>query len=184
MVTPEQKEMLFKLWNQLGVDITSAKYLGINYNNVDTFKLLVAEFYGLTKNSKTDTLIALEQDLKDSLNEFFSLPENSPCGGTVRMIGNDMLKSEHFAGVNKRFIPLMGIYAYSIPDDFRCENIEDYDVIEKEYRVDECFTDVCLRPVFNDAKKFILKRYGLVLNNYQLHSEDNVIGDIPIQKYK
>jgi len=184
MVTPEQKEMLFKLWNQLGVDIDLAKYLGIDFNNADVFKLLVAEFYGLTKNSKTDTLIALEQDLKDSLNKFFSLPENRPCGGTVRMIGNDVLKINYFAGSKKRFVPLMGIYAYSLPEDFICEDIEEYEDIEKEYQVDECFTDNCLRGVFNDAKKFILKKYGLVLNNYQLHSEDNVIGDIPIQKYK
>ena len=183
MLTPEQKEMLFKLWNQLGVDSNSAKYLGINFNTSDVFKLLVAEFYGLTKNTKTDTLIALEQDLKDTLNEFFSLPENRPCGGTVRMIGNGVLQSNYFAGVEKKFIPLMGMFAYSIPEDFRCEDIEVYSDIESEYQVDECFTDDCLRLLLNKAKGFVKKKYGMALNNFQLYNEDKVVGDIPIKKY-
>jgi hypothetical protein len=183
MVTPEEKEMLFKLWNQLGVDMRSAKYMGINFDTPDGFKLLVAEFYGLKKDTKTDTLIALEQDLKGSLNEFFSLPENRPCGGTVRMIGNGVLQSNYFAGVEKKFISLMGMFAYSIPEDFRCNDIEVYIDIEPEYRVDECFTDDCLRPLLNNAENFVRKKYGLVLNHYQLYNENNVVGDIPIKKY-
>ena len=184
MVTPEEKEMLFKLWNQLGVDIKSAKYLGIDLRNADNVKLLVAEFYGLRKNGMTDTLIALEQELKDSLNEFFSLPENSPCGGTLRMIGNDVLATTSpFLG-NKNTVPLKGMFAYSVPEDFVCEDLETYSDIEDIYRVDECFTDDCLRDVLNEAKKFILKRYGFLLNHFEMYNEDTVIGDIPIKKYK
>jgi hypothetical protein len=184
MVTPEEKEMLFKLWNQLGVDIKSAKYLGIDLRNADIVKLLVAEFYGLRKNGMTDTLIALEQELKDSLNEFFSLPENSPCGGTLRMIGNDVLATRSIFSGFKNTVPLKGVFAYSVPEDFVCEDLETYSDIEDIYRVDECFTDDCLRPVLNETKKFILKRYGFILNHFDMYNEDNVIGDIPIQKYK
>jgi hypothetical protein len=99
------------------------------------------------------------------------------------MIGNGVLQSNYFAGVEKKFISLMGMFAYSIPEDFRCDDIEVYIDIEPEYRVDECFTDDCLRPLLKNAENFVRKKYGLVLNHYQLHNENNVVGDIPIKKY-
>ena len=99
------------------------------------------------------------------------------------MIGNGVLQSNYFAGVEKKFIPLMGMFAYSIPEDFRCEDIEVYSDIESEYQVDECFTDDCLRLLLNKAKGFVKKKYGMALNNFQLYNEDKVVGDIPIKKY-
>ena len=68
MITPKQKEMLFKLWNHLGVSMQSPKYLDISFPNPQEFKYLVAQFYGLKRDNPTDTLIALEQDIKQKSN--------------------------------------------------------------------------------------------------------------------
>ena len=185
MITPKQKEMLFKLWNHLGVSMQSPKYLDISFPNPQEFKYLVAQFYGLKRDNPTDTLIALEQDIKQKSNEFLSLPENSPCGGKLRMASNNALATTGYGGVTQRnqFAALGGTFAFEIPEDFVCEDIEDYSDMDEMYRVEQCFTDDCIRGSINKLKEYLKKRYGLILNNIQISSEDNFIGDIPIQKY-
>lgn len=182
---PTKKQMLFKMWSQIGPSIASLKYFNINLDSVN-YKLLLAEFLGLDGNTKEKKLISLEKHVKDTCNEFLSLPENSPCGGSLRMIGNDGLSSYtiYGRGGGEMFIGLKGLFAYRIPEDFACEDIEVYSDIDEIYRVDECFTDDCIRPVLNELKLHIRKNYGeLVLNNIEVYSEDSVIGDIPIKKY-
>ena len=181
---PKRKEILFKMWSQLGPSLESFKYLGISGES--NYKLLLAEFLGLPGNTSEKKLISLEKHMKDTCNEFLSLPENSPCGGSLRMIGNDGLSSYtiYGRGGGEMFISLKGLFAYKIPEDFVCEDLETYSDIEEMYRVDECFTDDCIRDSINKLKSHIRKVYGsLVLNNIELYSEDNVVGDIPIKKY-
>ena len=178
-----RKQILFKMWSQLGPSLESFKYLGISGES--QYKLLLAEFLGLPGNTSEKKLMSLEKHIKDTCNEFLSLPENSPCNGTLRMIGNDALASASLLGQpGKRFNQLKGLFAYSIPEDFVCEDLETYSDIEEMYRVDECFTDDCVRDSLNKLKSHIKKVYGdLILNNIELYSEDNVIGDIPLKKY-
>ena len=180
---PNRKEILFKMWSHLGPSLESFKYLGISGES--QYKLLLAEFLGLPGNTSEKKLMSLEKHIKDTCNEFLSLPENSPCNGTLRMIGNDALASSSILGQpGKRFNQLKGLFAYSIPEDFVCEDLETYSDIEEMYRVDECFTDDCVRDSLNKLKSHIKKVYGdLILNNIELYSEDNVIGDIPLKKY-
>lgn len=178
-----RKQILFKMWSQLGPSLESFKYLGISGES--QYKLLLAEFLGLPGNTSEKKLMSLEKHIKDTCNEFLSLPENSPCNGTLRMIGNDALASGSLLGQpGKRFGQLKGLFAYSVPEDFVCEDLETYSDIEEIYRVDECFTDDCIRDSLNKLKSHIKKVYGdLILNNIELYSEDSVIGDIPIKKY-
>jgi hypothetical protein len=180
---PNRKEILFKMWSQLGPSLESFKYLGISGES--NYKLLLAEFLGLPGNTSEKKLISLEKHIKDTSNEFLSLTENSPCNGTLRMIGNDALASSFLSGQpGKRYNQLKGLFAYRVPEDFVCEDLETYSDIEEIYRVDECFTDDCIRDSINKLKSHIRKVYGdLVLNNIELYSEDNVIGDIPLKKY-
>jgi hypothetical protein len=180
---PNRKQILFKMWSQLGPSLESFKYLGISGES--QYKLLLAEFLGLPGNTSEKKLMSLEKHIKDTCNEFLSLPENSPCNGTLRMIGNDALASASLLGQpGKRFNQLKGLFAYRIPEDFVCEDLETYSDIEEMYRVDECFTDDCVRDSLNKLKSYIKKVYGdLILNNIELYSEDNVIGDIPLKKY-
>jgi hypothetical protein len=180
---PNRKEILFKMWSQLGPSLESFKYLGISGES--NYKLLLAEFLGLPGNTSEKKLISLEKHIKDTCNEFLSLTENSPCNGTLRMIGNDALASSFLSGQpGKRYNQLKGLFAYRVPEDFVCEDLETYSDIEEIYRVDECFTDDCIRDSINKLKSHIRKVYGdLVLNNIELYSEDNVIGDIPLKKY-
>lgn len=178
-----RKQILFKMWSQLGPSLESFKYLGISGES--QYKLLLAEFLGLPGNTSEKKLMSLEKHIKDTCNEFLSLPENSPCNGTLRMIGNDALASASLLGQpGKRFNQLKGLFAYRVPEDFVCEDLETYSDIEEMYRVDECFTDDCVRDSLNKLKSHIKKVYGdLILNNIELYSEDNVIGDIPLKKY-
>lgn len=180
---PNRKQILFKMWSQLGPSLESFKYLGISGES--QYKLLLSEFLGLPGNTSEKKLMSLEKHIKDTCNEFLSLPENSPCNGTLRMIGNDALASASLLGQpGKRFNQLKGLFAYRIPEDFVCEDLETYSDIEEMYRVDECFTDDCVRDSLNKLKSHIKKVYGdLILNNIELYSEDNVIGDIPLKKY-
>ena len=101
MITEKQKEMLFKLWSNLGVSLQSPKYLDISFPNPQEFKYLVALFYGLKRDNPTNTLIALEQDIKQKSNEFLSLPENSPCGGKLRMVKNNALPLHRMGELHK-----------------------------------------------------------------------------------
>ncbi len=137
---PNRKEILFKMWSQLGPSLESFKYLGISGES--NYKLLLAEFLGLPGNTSEKKLISLEKHIKDTSNEFLSLPGNSPCNGTLRMIGNDALASSFLSGQpGKRYNQLKGLFAYRVPEDFVCEDLETYSDIEEIYRVDECFTD-------------------------------------------
>ena len=184
---PKRKEILFKMWSQLGPSLESFKYLGISGSELpnNNYKLLLADFLGLPGNTSEKKLLSLEKHIQDTSNEFLSLPGNSPCNGTLRMIGNDALASSFLSGQpGKRYNQLKGLFAYRVPEDFVCEDLETYSDIEEIYRVDECFTDDCIRDSINNLKSHIRKVYGdLVLNNIEVYSEDNVIGDIPIKKY-
>ena len=187
---PKRKEILFKMWSQLGPSLESFKYLGISGSELpnNNYKLLLADFLGLPGNTSEKKLLSLEKHIQDTSNEFLSLPGNSPCNGTLRMIGNDGLSYSGIlgsgSGASERFIQLKGLFAYRVPEDFVCEDLDTYSDIEEMYRVDECFTDDCIREAINRLKSHIRKVYGsLILNNIELYSEDNVVGDIPIKKY-
>ena len=183
MITEKQKEMLFKLWSNLGVSLQSPKYLDISFPNPQEFKYLVALFYGLKRDNPTNTLIALEQDIKQKSNEFLSLPENSPCGGKLRMVKNNALTTTSYGGVTQKnqFVSLQGTFAFEIPEDFVCEDLEDYSDIDEIYQVEQCFTDDCVRDSINKLKVFLKDRYALILNDIRVYSEDNFIGDIQIE---
>lgn len=183
-MSPQEKNMLFKIWNQLGPSVEKLKYLGIDSQSIN-YKVLLAEFLGLKGTTNHEKLISLEQHIKSVSNEFLSQPEASPCGGTIRMIGNGILESDSVydrSGHNP-FMPFKGIFAFGIPEDFVCEDLEVYSDIDKEYQVGECFTDDCLRSTINMLKEYLNKNFGLLLNHIEVISEDDVIGDIPIKKY-
>lgn len=181
---PKKKDILFKMWSQMGPSLESFKYLGIGGEN--NYKLLLADFFELPGNTSEKKLLSLEKHIKDTCNDFLSLPGNSPCNGTLRMIGNDGLVYSGIlgSGGSERFIQVKGLFAYRVPEDFVCEDLDTYSDIEEMYRVDECFTDDCIRDAINRLKVHIRKVYGsLILNNIELYSEDRVVGDIPIKSY-
>lgn len=181
---PKKKDILFKMWSQMGPSLESFKYLGIGGEN--NYKLLLADFFELPGNTSEKKLLSLEKHIKDTCNDFLSLPGNSPCNGTLRMIGNDGLAYSGIlgSGGSERFIQVKGLFAYRVPEDFVCEDLDTYSDIEEMYRVDECFTDDCIRDAINRLKVHIRKVYGsLILNNIELYPEDRVVGDIPIKNY-
>jgi len=69
------------LWDATGVDYKSTRYLGDKFETFQDYLLFVADYY----NIENVSVLGLISHIRQDMNDYFSNPENIPCGGDAEI---------------------------------------------------------------------------------------------------
>lgn len=167
----EKKQMIFKLWDTLGVTWENTKYVSERFHTFEDYYKTLAEYYGVNGASGLKELM-----INDS-NEILSL-SNVCSGGTIRMYNIGL--EERMTSVSKMY----GMYdkgiggspfsyfAYSEDPNFECNDDE-----AKEYG--DCYDVYCLMPPIKKVNEMLKKKYGIYTNT-EVNDEKYMRGNIKI----
>jgi len=193
-MTPKiEKEVVFKLWDGMGVNSGPRilKYVGSRFDTWKEYYELVAEYYGIQGGVQ-----GLISHIINEANEYLSNPDNIPCGGDaiVRMaditdmdgdrMHNPMtmnlwyegMGSKPFAQFEYDLVNPDGFECVEIPgfpeEDMRYEFIRiygdvDFDNMTKEQEdkyKEFCFSEGCLHFAIRDVLSKISNKYGIRTN--------------------
>jgi hypothetical protein len=173
-MTPQEKQMIFKLWSQMGVGFFVLKYIAFRFRTLEDYYKAVAEFYGLEGGVQ-----GLKQDMLKTANEFLSVKEMLPCpNGTIRLFDLDLEKGitslAYALDIKKQYSSCTGKFAYTEDPDFKCPYEDDYN---------DCYDIECLSSPTQEVSDIFKKKYGIRISGFEFFDEKYVIGNIGIRQY-
>jgi hypothetical protein len=174
-MTPQEKQMIFKLWSQMGVGFSGLKYISFRFKTLKDYYEAVAEFYGLEGGVQ-----GLKQDMLKTANEFLSVKEMLPCpGGTIRLfdvdLENRMTSMAYALDMKKQYTSCMAKFAYTEDPDFKCPYEDEFD---------DCYDIECISSPTQEVSNIFKKKYGIRINGFEFFDEKYVVGSIGIRQYK
>jgi hypothetical protein len=174
-MTPQEKQMIFKLWSQMGVGFFVLKYIAFRFRTLEDYYKAVAEFYGLEGGVQ-----GLKQDMLKTANDFLSVKEMLPCpGGTIRLFDIDlegrMTSMGYTLDIKKEYTSCMAKFAYTEDPDFKCPYEDEHN---------DCYDLECLSSPTQEVNSIFKKKYGIRISGFEFFDEKNVVGKIGIRKYK
>ena len=180
-IVAKDYDVLFKVWNTLGINWMNSQYIGKKFKTMDDYHVALMVYHGL--NEKSLDGLSLNYDIIDTANEYLSNVSNLVCpGGSIKMyhidfgydrqLSSPSVMTNWYDGMGSK---PFGSFSYVKDPDFICKDIGTDYYQNELYPELSCYDDECIRDNTSEVSNIIYKKYGIRMN-FNIDDEKNIKG--------